>query len=114
MPMRSFSCGVAALLATAVVVGVGLGAALLQVSSGAATAATFSPYVDETGKISLPAGYRSQWAHLGTWAVREMMGGLGYHEVYTQPSSVRPISKPGSSPTGRCWSRSSARPPLPR
>ena len=76
MTRQSFSFGVASLLATAVVVGVGLVAALLQVSSGAAKAATFSPYVDETGKISVPAGYRSQWAHLGTWSVREMMGGL--------------------------------------
>jgi Cytochrome P460 len=96
----SFSLRLAALLATAVVVGVGLVAALLQVSSGAAKAATFSPYVDETGKISLPAGYRSQWAHLGTWAVREMMGGLSYHEVYTQPSSVEAYQQTGVFPDG--------------
>jgi cytochrome c len=83
-----------------VVVGVGLVAALLQVSSGAAKAATFSPYVDETGNISLPAGYRSQWAHLGTWAVREMIGGLEYHEVYTQPSAVEAYQQTGVFPDG--------------
>ena len=100
MTIRSFSFGVAALLATAVVVGVGLVAALLPVSSGAAKAATFSPYVDETGQISLPAGYRSQWAHLGTWSVREKMGGLSYHEVYTQPSSVEAYQQTGVFPDG--------------
>jgi hypothetical protein len=57
--IQSFSLRVASLLATAVVVGVGLVAALVQVSSGAAKAATFSPYVDEKGNISVPAGYRS-------------------------------------------------------
>jgi hypothetical protein len=98
--IQSFSLRVASLLATAVVVGVGLVAALLQVSSGAAKAATFSPYVDEKGNISVPAGYRSQWAHLGTWSVPEMMGGLSYHEVYTQPSSVEAYQKTGVFPDG--------------
>ena len=74
MIIQFFSLGVASRLATAVVVGVGLVAALLPVSSGAAKAATFSPYVDVKGNISVPAGYRSQWAHLDPWPVREMTG----------------------------------------
>jgi Cytochrome P460 len=98
--MQSFSLRVASLLATAVVVGVGLVAALLPVSSGATKAATFSPYVDEQGNISVPAGYRSQWAHLGTWSVREKMGGLSYHEVYTQPSAVEAYQQTGVFPDG--------------
>ena len=28
----------------------------------------FSQYVDKKGNISLPVGYKQDWAHLGTWA----------------------------------------------
>ena len=94
----SFTPRGALLLASAVVVGVAV--ALLQVPSGAAKATAFSPYVDEKGNISVPAGYRSEWAHLGTWAVRETMGDLSYHEVYTQPSTVQAYKKTGAFPDG--------------
>lgn len=100
MKIRSSSPRGASLVATAVVLGAGIAAAFLQVPSGAAKATTFSPYVDEKGNISLPAAYRSQWAHLGTWAVRETIGDLSYHEVYTQPFSVEAYKKNGAFPDG--------------
>ena len=100
MTIRSLGPRGASLLATAVVVGVGIAAVLLQVPSGTAKATPFSPYVDEKGNISVPTGYRSQWAHLGTWAVPQMMAGLSYHEVYTQPSSVQAYKKTGAFPDG--------------
>ncbi len=97
MITRSLTPRGASLLATALVVGAAV--AILQVPSGAAKATTFSPYVDEKGNISVPTGYRSEWAHLGTWAVRGMAG-LGYHEVYTQPSTVQAYKKTGAFPDG--------------
>lgn len=88
------------LLAAALMVAVGMAAALLQIPSRAAKATSFSPYADEKGNISIPTGYRSQWAHLGTWAVREGTGELSYHEVYTQPGSVQAYRETGVFPDG--------------
>lgn len=100
MTIRSLVPRGASLLAAAVVVGLGMAAALLQVPSGGAKATTFSPYVDEKGNISLPTSYRSQWVHLGTWALREANASLSYHEVYTQPGSVETYKKTGAFPDG--------------
>ena len=82
------------------VVGIFIIAALLVFPSGPAKPDTFSPIVDEKGDISLPKGYRSQWIHLGSWAVQEKAMGLGFHDVYTQPWSVEAYKKTGTFPDG--------------
>ena len=62
---------------------------------------SFSPYVDETGAINLPSGYRSTWAYLGSWVVPDGKApGHGYHDVFTQPESVESYKKTGKFPDG--------------
>jgi hypothetical protein len=43
----------------------------------------FSPYVDAKGDISLPQNFRTDWAHLGSWALAD-----GFHDVYLFPASA--------------------------
>ena len=62
---------------------------------------TFSPYVDDQGKISLPQDYRAKWTYLGAWAVPgEKAPGRGFHDVFTQPESVEAYKKTGKFPDG--------------
>ena len=64
-------------------------------------AEAFSPYVDSTGKISLPTGFREQWAYLGTWVVPDPKDpATGVHDVFTQPDSVIAYKKDGRFPDG--------------
>jgi hypothetical protein len=64
-------------------------------------AETFSPYVDEEGKISLPKDYRTEWRFLGAWAVPgKKAPGRGFHDVFTQPESVEAYKKNGKFPDG--------------
>ncbi len=64
-------------------------------------AKTFSPYVDDQGRISLPEDYRARWAYLGAWAVpMEKAPGRGFHDVFTQPESVESYKKAGQFPDG--------------
>ena len=62
----------------------------------------FSPYVDQDGKISLPAGYKQKWAHLGSWAVAKKEGETIHemHDVYTQPETIAAYNKTGEFPDG--------------
>jgi len=73
--------------------------------------ATFSPYVDSKGNITVPADFRARWIHLGTWAVtskapipgagsEQTSPGPGFHEVYTQPESMKTYKKTGKWPDG--------------
>jgi len=72
--------------------------------------ASFSPYVDDRGNISLPRDFRTTWSHLGTWAltskaaagphVMKASPGTGLHEVYTQPESAKAYKKTGKWPDG--------------
>jgi hypothetical protein len=63
--------------------------------------ATFSPYVDAQGKISLPKDYRATWRYLGSWAVPvKKAPGHGFHDVFTQPESVEAFQKTGKFPDG--------------
>ena len=73
--------------------------------------ATFSPYVDSKGNITVPSDLRARWVHLGTWAVtskapipgagsEQTSPGPGFHEVYTQPESVKAYKKTGKWPDG--------------
>lgn len=69
--------------------------------SVAAGGGGFSPYVDKSGAISLPEGYRLSWAHLGSWVVpNKDAPGYGFHDVYTQPDSIKAYRKNGSFPDG--------------
>ncbi len=70
----------------------------------------FSSYVDSSGVITLPQDFRTTWVHLGTWALTSQAAagpdlgqtapGIGFHEVYTQPGSVKAYKKTGSWPDG--------------
>lgn len=75
---------------------------LLSATTGQAAAGSgFSPYVDENGAISRPEGYRTAWAHLGSWVVPDDSApGAGFHDVYTRPESVEAYRKNGTFPDG--------------
>ena len=64
--------------------------------------ASFSPYVDGNGNITLPEDFRATWVHLGTIFVTSQTAipglgkaapGSGLHDVYTQPESLRAYKK---------------------
>ncbi|HUU38228.1 MAG TPA: cytochrome P460 family protein [Candidatus Desulfaltia sp.] len=62
---------------------------------------SFSPYVDEEGNIILPTDFRSNWVHLGSWVVPYQRDpGYGFHDVYTQPESLKAYRKSGRFPDG--------------
>ena len=50
-------------------------------------AAAFSTYVDKDGNISLPADFRKNMVHLGSWFVPEGEAS-GFHDVYSKPITV--------------------------
>lgn len=66
---------------------------------------SFSPYVDTAGNISIPKDYRD-WAFLGTWHIApekgtgDAAGAAGFHNVYTQLSTVEAYRKTGKFPDG--------------
>jgi hypothetical protein len=62
-------------------------------------AGDFSPYVDESGKITLPQDFRKNMSHLGSWFVP---GGdaSGFHDVYTEKEAVEVYRKTGKFPDG--------------
>ncbi len=66
-------------------------------------AGTFSPYVDETGNITIPNNFRA-WQFLGTWAVAtdedDEVGSKGFHNVYTQPETAAAFRATGKFPDG--------------
>lgn len=65
----------------------------------------FSPYVDAQGNISIPEDYR-EWAFLGSWhiapekGVDDAAGVAGFHNVYTQLSTVQAYRETGEFPDG--------------
>lgn len=78
-----------------------LAAAGLGGATAYATDASFSPYVDAKGGISLPREFRRQWVHLGSWVVeQEGAPGQGFHDVYTQPETVEAFRRDGRFPDG--------------
>lgn len=56
---------------------------------------SFSPFVSEGGSIQRPDNVRTQWVHLGTWALED-----SFHDVYTQPGSVAAYHRDGRFPDG--------------
>ena len=65
----------------------------------AASKEILSPHVDNDGNISFPSGFRTTMVHLGSWFVPEG-GASGFHDVYTEKSSVDAYRKTGKFPDG--------------
>lgn len=63
---------------------------------------SFDEFVTPGGDIRMPRrDYRSEWSHLGTFVVpAEKDQGMGFHDVYTQPESVRAYKATGRFPDG--------------
>jgi hypothetical protein len=60
---------------------------------------SFSAYVDAQGNISLPADFRKNMVHLGTWFVPEG-DASGFHDVYSEASTVESYRRTGKFPDG--------------
>ena len=61
----------------------------------------FSPYVGAKGEIQLPKNYRTTWSYLGSWVVPDKKApGYGFHDVFTQPETVKAYEKTGQFPDG--------------
>lgn len=62
----------------------------------------FSPFVDDTGAISLPdpAKVRAEWEVLGTYAVQGEGGVQEFHTVYAQPGTIRAFQSDAEFPDG--------------
>jgi hypothetical protein len=60
---------------------------------------SFSAYVDSNGAISFPEGFRTSMVHLGSWFVPEGPAS-GFHDVYSEKSSVEAYRKTGRFPDG--------------
>ena len=70
----------------------------------------FSPYVDPSGRISLPMNYKTEFVHLGSWFIpgEGGQGGEGEesgkraegHTVFTQKSTVEAFKRTGEFPDG--------------
>ncbi|HSA94104.1 MAG TPA: cytochrome P460 family protein [Terriglobales bacterium] len=72
---------------------------------GGEVPASFSPYVDATGNISIPRDYRN-WTLLGSWHLApgegegDAVGAAGFHNVYVPPGAVESYRKTGKFPDG--------------
>ena len=67
----------------------------------AVTAGDFSPYVDSQGGISRPTDFRTNFVHLGSYAVLdEKSASRGLHDVYTEKASAEHYRKTGKFPDG--------------
>jgi hypothetical protein len=83
------------------------GALAIIIAAGAIAVAgqgreQFSPYVDDTGAITLPdpMTVREKWSSLGTWVVQGDNGAEELHLVYTQPGTIDAFSKTKQFPDG--------------
>jgi hypothetical protein len=59
----------------------------------------FSSYVDKDGNISFPTDFRTSMVHLGSWFVPDG-GASGFHDVYTEASSLIHYQETGQFPDG--------------
>lgn len=71
----------------------------ILVPNALAQGTEFSPYVDNQGNISFPTDFRTSKAHLGSWFVPDG-GASGFHDVYTEKSSIEAFRKTGKFPDG--------------
>lgn len=60
---------------------------------------SFSPWVSANGEIRLPEDFRANMVHLGSWFV-PAGDASGFHDVYTEKSSVEAYRKTGKFPDG--------------
>jgi hypothetical protein len=61
----------------------------------------YGTVVDQSGNITLPPNYRSQWSHIGSWLIADPKApGHGFHDVYMQPGAVKRYRKTGEFPDG--------------
>lgn len=75
-------------------------ATILMLSGlSAADEEPFSSYVDASGTISLPTDFRTNMVHLGSWFVPDG-GASGFHDVYTEASTVTAYRETGEFPDG--------------
>lgn len=102
MKTMAYCISVAAVSIVVVVLTSGRGSAQDNASESQKNTSQFSPYVDTTGQIQLPADYKTEWTHLGDWAVAKKPGLDPHelHEVYAQPGAVEAYRKTGSFPDG--------------
>jgi hypothetical protein len=59
----------------------------------------FSPYVSADGSIERPTNFRTEFVHMGSWFVPEG-DASGFHDVYTQQSTVEAFRETGQFPDG--------------
>lgn len=62
----------------------------------------FSDFVDAHGHIERPEDFRDNWAHLGSWLVKDddTASGPGVHDVYTEPETLAAFKQTGEWPDG--------------
>lgn len=66
---------------------------------------SFSKFVDENGKISLPQDIRTNWEYLGAWVVPELpdgtkTDGYGFHDVLASPGTTKAYKETGKFADG--------------
>lgn len=71
----------------------------LLLLGGATRSENFSSHVDDTGAIQLPRDFRTTMVHLGSWFIPEG-DASGFHDVYTEASSVEAYRQTGRFPDG--------------
>lgn len=90
----------AATTAAGVTLLISIGGFVLMVATGtSAETKPFSPFVDARGRIRLPDDFRRNMVHLGSWFVPEG-DSSGFHDVYTEPSTVEAYRRTGEFPDG--------------
>lgn len=83
-----------------IVLSLGLAACTTLLLSQQTESGSFSPHVTPEGEISLPLEYRSDWTHLGSYAVLDEAAGHGLHEVYTEKPNITAYQQTGEWPDG--------------
>jgi hypothetical protein len=78
--------------------------------AGESYKATYESLVDDTGNITLPVNFRSDWTFLGTWSIAAKdveasgeasgHGAAGLHNVYTQAGVAEYFRQNGNFPDG--------------
>ncbi len=59
----------------------------------------FSEFVDNSGTISLPEGFRTNMSHLGSWFV-PTGDASGFHDVYANQADIKAFRNTGRFPDG--------------
>ena len=72
---------------------------LFALGSAFSSDARFSIHTDDQGVISCPTDFRESMVHIGSWFVPEG-GASGFHDVYTERSSVESYRLTGVFPDG--------------